>query len=85
MKRIFHSRIPPKLTSDQINYLTTQSYLSAEDVEDWYERFNHCYPRSYLSYKEFISYLNQLYAFNGNDHRLKKTINKRNFSFIRFK
>ena len=82
MKSIFRSRVPPPLTASQLSYLTKKSSLSEEDVQDWYERFNHCYPRSYLSYKEFVSYVNQLYAYNGHEHRLTKATIKPLFRLL---
>ncbi|CAF2579981.1 unnamed protein product [Rotaria sp. Silwood2] len=82
MKSLFRSRLPPELTPTQINSLATESHLPAEDIKEWYERFNHCYPRGYLSYKEFISYLQQLYAQNGNDNRLTKSTVKQLYNVL---
>lgn len=66
MKRVFRSRLRPPLTSSQIETLTSQSHLSSEELEEWYERFYHCYPRGYLSQKEFLTYLQQLQSQNPN-------------------
>jgi Ca2+-binding EF-hand superfamily protein len=82
MKRIFRSRLPPSLTATQISHLTSQSNLSEEDVQDWYERFNHCYPCGYLSHKEFMIYINQFYAYNGHENRLSKSITKQLFRLL---
>lgn len=79
MKNLFRSRVPPTLTPTQINHLAMQSHLPTHDIEEWYERFNHCYPRGYLSYKEFIGYLQQVNIQNGNDNRLTKSLVKRLF------
>ncbi|CAF1328659.1 unnamed protein product [Rotaria sp. Silwood1] len=82
MKSLFRSRIPPELTPTQITSLSTESHLPAEDIKEWYERFNHCYPRGYLSYKEFISYLQQVNTQNGNDNRLTKSMVKQLFNVL---
>lgn len=60
MKRVFRSRVSPPLTATQLYTLTRQSHLSAEELEEWHQRFTHCYPRGYLSFKEFLFYLQQL-------------------------
>lgn len=59
MKRLFRSRLPPPLTPEQLEHLTEKSHLPVEDIEEWYERFNHCYPRGYVSLNEFLQYLHQ--------------------------
>ncbi|CAF1256891.1 unnamed protein product [Rotaria sordida] len=82
MKRLFRSRLPPALTSTQINSLAKESHVAPEDIKDWYDRFNHCYPRSYLSYKEFISYLEQVNTQNGNDNHLTKSMVKQLFNVL---
>ncbi|CAF3092690.1 unnamed protein product [Rotaria socialis] len=76
MKNLFRSRLPPTLTSTQINKLADESHLSAQDIEEWYQRFNSCYPCGYLSYKEFISYLKTVKNQNGNDSRITKSVVK---------
>jgi len=82
MKSIFRSRLPPPLTPTQINTLTRESHLSTEDIEEWYERFNHCYPRGYLSLKEFFNYLQQLNIQKKNDHRPTKSMVKQLFRIL---
>jgi Ca2+-binding EF-hand superfamily protein len=82
MKRIFRSRLPPPLTSTQIDTLTRQSHVSTEDLEEWYERFNHCYPRGYLSYKEFLDYLQQLQIQNKTSNRPTKSMGKQLFRIL---
>jgi len=82
MKSLFRSRLPPALTSAQINTLAEQSHLEIEDIEEWYERFNHCYPRGYLSLKEFFNYLQQLNIQKKNDHRPTKSMVKQLFRIL---
>jgi len=79
MKSIFRSRLPPPLTSTQINTLTKESHLLSEDIEEWYERFYHCYPRGYLSSKEFLNYLKQIQTQNGNNNYPTKSMVKQLF------
>jgi Ca2+-binding EF-hand superfamily protein len=55
----FRSRLPPSLTSKEINELTLKSDLTIEDIEQWYSRFVHCYPYGYLNEKQFINYYQQ--------------------------
>jgi Ca2+-binding EF-hand superfamily protein len=82
MKRLFRSRLPPSLEPSQLSKLARQSHLPEEDIEEWYERFNHCYPHGRLSYKEFIMYLKQLQTQNGNDHNPKKSMVKQLFLLL---
>jgi Ca2+-binding EF-hand superfamily protein len=82
MKSLFRSRLPPALTSAQINTLAEQSHLEIEDIEEWYERFNHCYPRGYLSLKEFFNYLQQLNIQKKNDYRPTKSMVKQLFRIL---
>jgi Ca2+-binding EF-hand superfamily protein len=82
MKSIFRSRLPPPLTSAQINTITKQSHLEIEDIQEWYERFNHCYPRGYLSLKEFINYLQQLNIAKKNDNHPTKSMMKQLFRIL---
>jgi len=82
MKSIFRSRLPPPLTSTQIVTLTKQSHLPVEDIEEWYERFNHCYPRGYLSQKEFLTYLKQFNIHNRNDSHPTKSMVKQLFRVL---
>jgi len=56
----FRSRLPPSLTTKEINILTLKSNLTVEDINQWYSRFVHCYPRGYLTEKQFINYYQQL-------------------------
>jgi Ca2+-binding EF-hand superfamily protein len=79
MKNPFRSRLPPPLTPAQITYLSTQSHLSTEDIEEWYERFNHCYPRGYLSCQQFLNYLKQFDTHNGNENHPTKRLVKQLF------
>ncbi len=79
MKSIFRSRLPPPLTSTQISTLTKGSHLSTEDVEEWYERFCHCYPSGYLSSKEFLNYLKQVHTQNRNNNYPTKSMVKQLF------
>lgn len=64
MKRIFRSRLPPPLTSTQLKYLSEQSHFTNEEVQEWYDRFNHCYPRGYLTSKDFFMHLQQFHRQN---------------------
>ena len=79
MKRLFRSRLPPPLTSTQMSTLTRESHLEPEDLEEWYERFNHCYPHGSLSYKEFLTYLQQLNTSKTNDPQPKQSMLKQLF------
>lgn len=76
MKRIFRSRVPPALKPEQIHILANESHLTEQEIQEWYERFTHCYPRGYLSYKEFISYLREVNNQNGNDNQLTNSMVK---------
>lgn len=69
MKRVFRSRVSQQLTETQLQTLSDQSHLSKEELNEWHGRFNHCYPRGYLSYKEFLDYLQQLNSSKKNDER----------------
>ena len=80
MKRLFRSRLPPPLTMAQKTSLVKLSRLSAEEIEEWYEHFNHCYPRGHLSYKEFLSYVQQVNSLNGNANRFTKPMVKQLFN-----
>ena len=82
MKSLFRSRLPPPLQATQISKLARQSRVSEEDIEEWYERFNHCYPRGSLSVKEFIMYLKQIQTQNGNDNNPTKSMVKRLFHLL---
>lgn len=86
MKRVFRSRISPPLTATQLYTLSRQSHLSAEELEEWHQRFTHCYPRGYLSYKEFLLYLQQLDAQtkNSNDQQRRpmKSVLKQLFRLL---
>lgn len=83
MKSLFRSRVPTPLESTQINNLARQSHVSEKDIEEWYERFNHCYPRGYLSIKEFMMYLKQIQTNSGNDNNNpKKSMVKRLFHLL---
>ena len=79
MKRLFRSRLPPPLTPTQISTLTREAHLTSEDLAEWYERFNHCYPRGYLSYKEFLNYLQQLNTPKTKNPRPKPSMLKQLF------
>jgi Ca2+-binding EF-hand superfamily protein len=57
----FRSRLPPSLTSNEINLIKLKSNLSNEDINQWYSRFIHCYPHGYLNEKEFLNYYQQLH------------------------
>ncbi|UJR13890.1 hypothetical protein I4U23_000897 [Adineta vaga] len=82
MKNFFRSRLPPSLDAAQLDKLSRECHLPKEDVEEWYERFNHCYPRG-LSYKEFIVYLQQIQTTqNLPDKRLGKSMIKRLFRLL---
>ncbi|CAF4527176.1 unnamed protein product, partial [Didymodactylos carnosus] len=51
------SKLPPQmLPSNEIERLCSQTELSPEDIEKWYEYFIHCYPKGKLNKKQFISY-----------------------------
>jgi Ca2+-binding EF-hand superfamily protein len=81
MQYFFRSRLPPQLTVPQKTRLSNQSNLSIEEIQEWYERFTHCYPYGYVSFKEFLIYLKQLNKYNGNQpHQLSKLIIKQLFS-----
>ena len=82
MKSIFRSRLPPPLTSMQISSLSKQSHLESEDIEEWYERFHHCYPRGYLSLKEFFHYLQQLNTAKKKDIQPTKSMVKQLFRIL---
>jgi Ca2+-binding EF-hand superfamily protein len=56
----FRSRLPPSLTTKEINYLSLKSNLTREDIQQWYLRFVHCYPHGHLSQKQFVNYYQQL-------------------------
>lgn len=79
MKKIFRSRLPPPLTPTQLSFLTEQSRLPSEDIQEWYERFYHCYPRGYLSSKEFITYLKQFHTQHRTATQPTKSIIKQHF------
>ncbi|CAF1363533.1 unnamed protein product [Adineta ricciae] len=82
MKSLFRSRVPPPLDANQLDKLSRQCHLPKEDVEEWYERFNHCYPRG-LSYKEFLFYLQQIQSKNNaNGKRPAKSMMKRLFRLL---
>jgi Ca2+-binding EF-hand superfamily protein len=57
----FRSRLPPLLTTKEINMLTLKTNLTIEDINQWYSRFVHCYPHGYLSEKQFINYYQQVH------------------------
>jgi len=57
----FRSRLPPLLTTKEINMLILKSNLTVEDINQWYSRFIHCYPHGYLSEKQFLIYYQQLH------------------------
>lgn len=85
MKRIFRSRLPPALTDEQIERFSHQSNLSVEEIEEWYERFNHCYPRGYLTFNEFVQYLQQFQKSNQRENfSTKKTLIKKLFRLLDF-
>ena len=73
MKRFFRSRLPQGLTPDEIDQLSSRSQLPPEDIQEWYQRFTHCYPRGYLSFNEFIDYLNR---FHNQTNETKKPMTK---------
>jgi Ca2+-binding EF-hand superfamily protein len=82
MKRLFRSRLPVPLTTAQLEHLAKQTNLPFEDIQDSYERFNHCYPRGYLSSDEFLHHLIQFYTPNRNTKRPKKTLIKQLFRLL---
>lgn len=82
MKSIFRSRLRPALTATQIQTLTNQSHLTNEELEEWHERFYHCYPRGYLSSKEFLLYLQQLQNQKNLDNQLTKSMVKKLFRLL---
>lgn len=83
MKRVFRSRVSGPLTATQLHTLSHQSHLSAEELEEWHERFKNCYPRGYLSYKEFLDYLQRLNSSKKNDeHRPMKSMLKQLFRLL---
>jgi Ca2+-binding EF-hand superfamily protein len=57
----FGSRLPPSLTSNEINLIKLKSNLDIEDINRWYSRFIHCYPNGYLNENQFIDYYQQLH------------------------
>jgi Ca2+-binding EF-hand superfamily protein len=82
MKRLFRSRLPTPLTSVQMRYLADQSRLPSKDIEEWYERFNHCYPRGYLSCQQFTNYLKEFHSYNDNDKRSARNTVKQLFRLL---
>jgi len=82
MKKIFRSRLPPPLTPTQISSLTKQSHLPVEEIQEWYERFNHCYPRGYLSSKEFLTYIKQFHTYNRTHNQPTKSMVKQLFRIL---
>ncbi|CAF1289342.1 unnamed protein product [Adineta steineri] len=81
MKSLFRSRLPAPLETAQTKRLSKQFHLPEEEIEEWYERFQHCYPRG-LSSKEFVFYLQQIQIKNGKDKRPTKSIVKRLFRLL---
>jgi Ca2+-binding EF-hand superfamily protein len=81
MKSLFRSRVPPPLDTTQLDRLSTQCHLPKEDIEEWYDRFNHCYPRG-LSYKEFLFYLQQVQTQHASGKRPAKSMIKRLFRLL---
>ena len=83
MKRLFRSRLPAPLTGEEIENLSQASNLPSEDIEEWHERFNHCYPRGYLSLEEFMQYLQQInHPKNREKSGSTKTLVKKLFRLI---
>ena len=82
MKSLFRSRLPPPLTLDQVTRLSDECQLPSEQIEEWYERFNHCYPRGYLSQPQFLFYLKQVHTQNGRDYHLTKAMVKQLFRLL---
>lgn len=65
MKRLFRSRLPRTLTSEKLDELSRDAQIPVADIQDWYERFNHCYPRGRLTFDEFVDYLNLFHTQNN--------------------
>jgi len=57
----FRSRLPPTLTTKEINNLSLKSNLTREDIQQWYSTFVHCYPHGHLSKTQFVNYYQQLH------------------------
>ena len=82
MKSLFRSRLPPPLTRDQVTRLSDECQLPSEEIQESYERFNHCYPRGYLSQAKFLFYLKQVHSQNGRDYRLTNAMVKQLFRLL---
>lgn len=81
----FRPRRASRLTLSHLRTLSEQFNLSSKDIEIWYEHFILCFPFGYVSFKEFIIYLQQLNISEMNQQdQLSKSLIKQIFYTLDF-